>query len=454
MCEVCEHIQVNVAEKQYDPTRTTALRNMAVGESNRRFDHIVALIRKAVDAEDVFGLRLQALQTTPGQNAFAWGTNDRKIREFIRWINDLIRDGILVVDEIPTGFGIENWLQKYLKTAYQRGLARAREELRKAGYNVPTVTASGGLATVMSIPIHVDALAMLYVRAFSDLKGITAVMEQHLTKLLTEGFMSGANPRVIARRLVAAINGKGVGDLGLTDSLGRFISAKRRAELLARTEIIRAHHTANINEYMSWGALGVSVKAEWSTAGDSRVCFECQSLEGQVFTLEEILPMIPLHPQCFIDPQVPVYTSKGWKPIGKVEVGDLVLTHKKRFRKVYGLPRTEKQKPEVVKITFSTGKTFTVTANHLIRVKNGRFIMWVEAGKIKEGDAVIYLGNITKNYHTLGIKVRKIEKWNLQKARTLYNLSVEEDESYIAKGVVVHNCRCLALPIAKITGGN
>lgn len=29
----------------------------------------------------------------------------------------------------------------------------------------------------------------------------------------------------------------------------------------------------------------------------------------------------------------------------------------------------------------------------------------------------------------------------------LYNLAVEDDESYIANGVVVHNCRSLLIPI-------
>jgi len=29
----------------------------------------------------------------------------------------------------------------------------------------------------------------------------------------------------------------------------------------------------------------------------------------------------------------------------------------------------------------------------------------------------------------------------------LYNLAVKEDESYIAQGIVVHNCRSLTIPI-------
>jgi len=44
--------------------------------------------------------------------------------------------------------------------------------------------------------------------------------------------------------------------------------------------------------------------------------------------------------------------------------------------------------------------------------------------------------------------VKKVEKKQLKKARRLYNFSVKENESYIAKGVVVHNCRCIV--IAKI----
>ena len=43
--------------------------------------------------------------------------------------------------------------------------------------------------------------------------------------------------------------------------------------------------------------------------------------------------------------------------------------------------------------------------------------------------------------------IENIKKWTMKRGKMpLYNLSVEEDESYIAKGIVVHNCRCIALP--------
>lgn len=300
MCEVCKNtlaVHTDTTNKRYDPTRTTTLRNMMVRESNRRFDLISGEVAKAVFVEDVFGLTLEVLQT-PGKNAYAYMGDPQKIREFLKWLEDLINRDILEIWGIPQGVNTQNWLYKYLLTSYQRGVMRAREELRKAGYNVPTIVASGGLATVMSAPIHLDTVALMYTRTFNELVGATDQMKQIISRILAEGLMNGTNPRVLARQLVAAINGKGIGDLGLFDRLGRFIPAKRRAEIIARTEIIRAHHYANIMEYKSWGVYGVSVMAEFRTAGDARVCTECAGMEGQIFTLEEVLPLIPVHPQC------------------------------------------------------------------------------------------------------------------------------------------------------------
>ena len=96
-----------------------------------------------------------------------------------------------------------------------------------------------------------------------------------------------AIPMVLAKLLTKTISGP-VGDLGITDTLGRFIPAERRAKVLARTEIIRAHHSATMQEYKNWEVEGVKVKAEWQTAGDARVCEECGAMEGRVFTLEEM----------------------------------------------------------------------------------------------------------------------------------------------------------------------
>ena len=163
---------------------------------------------------------------------------------------------------------------------------------------MPTIDQTGGIGVVMMGPIHMDRLGLLFTRVFNDLKGITAAMDMQISRVLAQGIADGDGMRVLARKLVSTINGTKMGELGITDTLGRFIPAQRRALILARTEIIRSHHLATIQEYRNWGLMGVTVKVEWSTAKDDRICEKCASMEGRVFTLDEIEPLIPLHPQC------------------------------------------------------------------------------------------------------------------------------------------------------------
>lgn len=277
-----------------DPTRTKTLRDAFVQEMNRRFAVLAREIRKAVDEEDVFGLRNNILaQQTPGPGQFAFPRSEDKIRAFMRWLQQQVDAGILEVgDMTQAGTAAESaWTNKYVYDSYKRGVIRSRYEMQKAGFTL------GGSAQVsMMAPMHIDRVGLLFTRVFSELKGITAQMEQQISRVLAQGIADGDNPRLLSRKLTKVVTGKG--DLSLTDTLGRHIPARRRAEIMARTEVIRAHHQATIQEYKNWGVEEVSVQAEWQTAGDARVCSECQSMQGSVFSLDEINNMIPLHPQC------------------------------------------------------------------------------------------------------------------------------------------------------------
>lgn len=291
---------------RYDPTRTTALRNAFAADMRRRFNELAAAIATGVYKNDAFGLKGAGVHTLqmvpPGTGAFAFARSGDKLAAFMRWLEEQVRLGILTVRDLEqVGVSVESvWLNKYLYDSYVRGIIRARYEMLRAGYGVPSVDDSGGPFTIASLPFHIERLGLLYTRVFGDLRGITDAMDSMISRILAQGLADGDGPRLLARRLVAAINGDRVGDLGLTDRLGRFIPAKRRAEILARTEVIRAHHLATIQEYRNWGVLGLVVKAEWKTAGDDRVCEKCAAMEaqGKVYTLDEIEPLIPLHPQC------------------------------------------------------------------------------------------------------------------------------------------------------------
>jgi len=217
---------------------------------------------------------------------------------------------------------------------------------------------------------------------------------------------------------------------------------EKRAELIARTETARAINEGTIEGYRQGGIKRV----EWVTAAGC--CPECDALNGHKFTLEEASGMMPLHPACLIDAKSPVFTSKGWRRIVDISVGELVLTHKGRFKKVIEIHRSKRKSPDVVKLFLGKKhdleRILTVTDYHPILIDGE----WKPAEDVRIGDVVSYLANKRvisnheDNYEFVSLEVTNIKKWRIRKPRTLYNLSVEEDESYVVKGFVVHNCRC------------
>lgn len=289
---------------RYDPTQTTTLRNNFASEMRKRFYKLRGVIRKAIVDEDCFGLTNNNLttfaeMTTPGRGAFAFPTSAAKVDAFMEWLEEQVNRGILETVRIPQlGQPVQKaWTDIYIDSAYRKGVHIARQKLIQFGYNVPSLEETGGIDVVMQHPFHADRVGLLFTRTYNDLKNITNAMSGQISRVLAQAMAEGRNPRQIAQLLTRTISGP-VGDLGLTDTLGRFIPAQRRAEMLARTEIIRAHHFATIQEYRNWKAEGVTVTAEWSTAGDGRVCEDCAQLEGREYTLDEIENMIPLHVQC------------------------------------------------------------------------------------------------------------------------------------------------------------
>jgi SPP1 gp7 family putative phage head morphogenesis protein len=286
---------------QVDPSRTTGLRRSFERDLKRRFKVIADAIVKAIVEEDVFGLlSMPALNVeTPGFRRFAFSRDSRKVAAFMEWLNRQVQQEILSITNISqVGESIDSaWHNTYIADSYKRGVARARAQLRYAGVQVPSIETSGGINAVLTAPFHVDRMGVLFTRTFNELKGITGAMDQQISRVLADGMAEGAAPKTIARRLRQVITGIGR-DLAITDSLGRFIPAVRRAQMLARTEIIRAHAQAQLQEFKNWGVIGVTVVAEFRTAGDDRVCSECSSYEGNTFSIEEASGIIPVHPMC------------------------------------------------------------------------------------------------------------------------------------------------------------
>jgi SPP1 gp7 family putative phage head morphogenesis protein len=270
-----------------DPTRTLTLRKRLVSVLNRKFRALKGLINKSVVTNDCFGINLVTNEALR-EGEFAFLTDPEKVQQFMDWFREQVELGILeVTSSRQIGSAVNAfWLNTYISTAYRKGMQRARTELNKAGYAVPT---NRSIDIDFNLPVHADRVGLLYTRAYTNLKGITNEMDKQISDALAQGMAEGRGPREIARSLTNRVEHVG----------------KHRATLLARTEIIRAHHHATIQEYENWGVVGVKVLAEWQTAGDARVCEKCNALARKktkfgngVYTLKQILPMIPAHPNC------------------------------------------------------------------------------------------------------------------------------------------------------------
>ena len=294
-----------------DPTRTFTIRKAFVHESNRRFRLIKALIWDAIVTKDVLGLKEKKQKSISSvfhladsglqPKAFAFKTDPKKVESFMGWLNTELDAKILEVASPRKNVGNVAWANKYIDTAYKRGMKRAETELAKAGIptsKLPDNVKWFAVEARFNLPIHADKVGLIYTRTYSDLKGITDTMSQEISRTLAQGMAEGRGPAYLARTLNNRIEQAG-GDLAIVDPRGTVrMRAIDRARVLARTETIRAHHVGNINTYREAGIEGVMIQAEWSASGDELTCEDCMDLDGNVFPLDVIEGMIPYHPQC------------------------------------------------------------------------------------------------------------------------------------------------------------
>jgi len=65
------------------------------------------------------------------------------------------------------------------------------------------------------------------------------------------------------------------------------------------------------------------------------------------------------------------------------------------------------------------------------------------------GEIKRVINNHEGKYLQSEVVVVKKFVWKPFSPKRLYNFAVDEDESYVAKGFVVHNCRCTRIPVTK-----
>lgn len=112
----------------------------------------------------------------------------------------------------------------------------------------------------------------------------------------------------------------------------------------------------------------------------------------------EWLPTIdPTHPYCFNNPATKVYTINGWRNISSLKKGDMVLTHRGRFRPVTEVIIHDHKDEPLYDIYYAVKnllgrkkvrKVRRITGNHPI-LSNGE---WREAASLKTGDLITIEG--------------------------------------------------------------
>ena len=218
-------------------------------------------------------------------------TDADKIKAFQAWLKQQMAATIVGQTE-------EALWKKYTIEGYKKGAGRAFDDvrtsrLRKEKPELFTPehqdsvkdfykgTRDEFLRSSFGQPETVEKVKLLAGRSFDDLKGVDDTMSLKMSRVLTDGLVEGKHPTAIARDLAAEV------DIG-----------RGRAELIARTEIIRAHAEGQLDAMESLGVEEVGVAAEWSTSNDNAVCEECEPLEGVILSIEEAHNMLPRHPGC------------------------------------------------------------------------------------------------------------------------------------------------------------
>lgn len=262
--------------RQKDPSMTSGIARRYGADINRRLSALAKAIRQNIVEQDAFGfggfLLNADIDIVPPQ---AWAGADvaSSQKAFTNWLLSAITIGVL--EDHGT---VPEWVQKYVRQAYTKGVMAAEESLPETEPAFPFLRQSP--EAFIRLPFHRDRIALMYERNFTELKGFTSQMATRIQRVLADSLITGQNPKKVAAAIAKEIE-----------------ISKARALVIARTELVRVNAEAQLNTFEQLGFADVKAMAEWVTAGFN-VCPQCAPLDGKIYSIEKARGMIPLHPQC------------------------------------------------------------------------------------------------------------------------------------------------------------
>ena len=262
---------VERARNRDEPSRTKTLRQRYAQNLRGQLASIRSALREGIVENDAFGLQTEVLADAPGDRAFDFTTNPKKVDAASRWLDRQLENGVI------TEYGGEN---QYIETAYLKGLEDAQAELSALGIGGE----GSSVAAATRLPVHREQLETLYARNLSELESLTDDITTDVRRELSSGLQSGDGPRDIAGDLSDII--------GQVDD-GTPRAAMNRATMIARTELMNSHNWGRLQE---WERAGVT-KVDVLIATDA--CPQCQAYKaGAPYEASEAYGNLPRHPNC------------------------------------------------------------------------------------------------------------------------------------------------------------
>jgi len=279
-----------------DPTRTKILRRAYERKLKSKYNQLMRKLRKLIVEEDSFGLTTKSLTSFVSSATIQvrnldtiWSgitanedwqflEDDEKLKEFETWLE--AETGLTVISED------DRYWEEFVEEGYRRGAGRAFQDAHPImEFLEGAERFIGGknqfMSSTLNAPESIRKVKLLAASNLELIKGANQAMQNRIKQDLVTGLVQGDNPRVIARRMSKSVD-----------------ISKKRARLIAQTEIIKAHAEGQLDAMEHMGIEDITAAVEHNTAGDNRVCPQCKPLDGVVLKVKNAHGIIPVHPGC------------------------------------------------------------------------------------------------------------------------------------------------------------
>lgn len=184
-----------------------------------------------------------------------------------------------------------------------------------------------------------------------------------------------------------------------------------------------ARSLASFLKHVAWPVVQPATPLVWNWHIDA-ICEHLEAVTRR--DIKRLLINVPFRTAKPVHVDELVLTSAGYKRLGDIKIGDMVLTHKGRFRAVVAT-HEQGTLPTVIVKTFA-GRAVRAAPDHPFLTTRG----WVNAGDLTTTDYVFD----TEVGASVTDRVTSIEQSTPGECRCL---TVAEDESFTAGNLIVHN---------------